>query len=512
MPDTPTRAWAEEGSAPTPIRRLLLLSLVLVAVVAASFAVFLPWLGFYGDDWEIIGHLIRSPDQGLWGLIGAYHQATGTYFHLRPADLVYFPTVYWLGGMSPWKYQLIYLVLESVTALSVFHALRLATRDLGRSFLTACLFACYPSHTATHHCFLGPYTPAMAAFAAALWLHALWIGRGDRRALWGSLLFFAVGDLLYEAVLPLVILMPVLGLVRCLQSGRPLKDAFRKTLSQSAPIFATAAILVAYFVVIQHMHPGTISRRLIFDPPYFLKVLGRGFECSFTGLADLFRHSARLAFHNLSPLLWLAGAVGAISLAALLVRLPGRKILPAEAERSWLWGAVLVFLAAYVPYAVSADRYIPHTFDVQNRLNGTASLPAAMIVAYALERLGSRARAAVFAVLLFSFAVINWETGWEWTRSWSIQRGVLSDIAERLPGPGDDPILVYLKGAPLQLDSAPVFNVSVFFAQALKTYSRRRDVHGVLWGDSPRDERLLSSGTRRFVFHFDARRLEPIGP
>ena len=470
MSPAPSAARARRGAA-------------LIALLAlALFGPQAPLLGFYLDDWALLGPLLRSPGQSLRALTAAFNPEN--FWYLRPMDILYHPGLYWWAGMTAWKYQLVFVALEALTAALLFLALLEATGDEFLALATAALYAIFPSHAATHQWFAAVFDPAMALYAVSLWLYAKRLAGGGRSWLISALAVFLAGALTYEAVVPLGLLWPALDFLRERRGGAGRSIALRSAALRSWPIAGAMLAVLVYQVAVHALLPRVLSRGISVDPLFALKVLGRGVECSSTGLVHLLWKSA-----GTFPTFWgwpeSAALAAAAAAAALLVRFAAAPARSQEAGADlgeWSILAGLLFAAAYAPYAVSADRYLPHIFDVQNRINAPGSLPAAMLAAAGLARLRRAGRpwAPVLALALLTSVALCVSGRAEWRASWRLQQRILADVGQHADSFPQGPVILVLK-APEKLGNAPVFDQDWAFDAALKTTFKDGRFSGRLW-------------------------------
>lgn len=460
---------------------------VLTLVSLLGFGLALPMLGFYVDDWtQLLGLLTAIKDQSLLGLIRGFDNV---YFYLRPLNLVYYPLTYWIGGLEPWRYQLMYLAMDTAGAVFLYYALLRASGNRRLSFLTACLYILYPNHGGARF-WNNQIHPSHLFFGAAMYFYARWM---TERKTWQTASYVALlllSGLNYEAYVPLCLFAPFLGLLHATTAGLPWRKALRVALLEAWPVFATTLAVLAYNVGIQKAYPNTISRGLIFEPAFAWKVVGKGIECSTTAILHLFWTILPSAVRDLGAVL----AVGALPAAAFVAWLVFARPVSAKDARAtrvvWLLGALVLMVAGYLPYAFSADRYVPHIFDAQNRINATSSLGAAMLLALGIVRIGKAAlaRAALFTTLAV-FMTINWYTIHEWGKARSIQMDILAGVRGHLPELGGRPVIITLD-APTHhgFTVAPVFPIDVEFDRALRIL-----VHKDLRGSIVADGAILAS-------------------
>lgn len=454
---------------------------VLVLFSLLGFGLALPTLGFYVDDWtQMLGLLTAIPDQSLPGLIKGFDNV---YFYLRPLNLIYYPLTYWIGGFETWRYQFMYLAMDTAGGVFLYYALLRASGDRRLSFLTACLYILYPNHGGARF-WNNQIHPSHLFFGAAMYFYAR---RLTERKTWltsSYVVLLLLSGLNYEAYVPLCLFAPFLGTLRATYDGRPWRKALWTALVDAWPVYATTLGVLAYNVAIQKVYPNTISRGLIFEPAFAWKVIGRGIECSTTAIFHLLAKILPTAVREMGASL----VLGALPAAAFITWLTHLRPTPREdargAGRVWLVGSVVLLVAGYLPYAFSADRYVPHIFDAQNRINAASSLGAAMLLALGLARIrkAALARATLFAVLAV-FMTINWYTIHEWGAARTMQLDILAGVRRHLPEVGEGPAIVTLD-APTHhgITVAPVFPIDVEFDRAVRMMVRK-DLRGSITAD-----------------------------
>lgn len=479
-------------------------SWALLALTVLVHGVFFPWKGFYMDDWRFIQLWESAPSRSLPALMAAFNENGFCWY--RPFDIPYFSIQYWLFDRAGWAYQALQLAFNVSAVLLLHAAWRRATGDAALSFTAAVLFAVYPNHSATHHWLSAPFAAVAALFAGAMLLQLEAARRRTILPAAGAAALFAVAILTYEAVLPLAVLFPVLCALRLRLDGRPVRSARMDAIRSCVPlILASTAALLYQQVLIPRLFPTGQTRPMEFAFSHLLKVLGRSFECTTTGIIALAVDSARNAF---ATGLWLL--VPAVLLAAasgwLLWRRSGAEGSSVSGAAEWLAGGAAAWAASYAPIAISAQGYMPHVFDEQNRLNAAGTVGASMLAASGLLWLGrSRPRlaAGLFAAFIAVSAGIDWVAGIDYMRSWRLQRGVLSAIADQLPpGPAD----VALAGVPQTVGRAAAFHADWEFGCALRVWLRRSDVTGRLSPGEP------LPGRRNFVYRHPEGILEEVAP
>lgn len=483
----------ESSGRGSPARR----ALALLAVQAAAFG--WPHLvaGFYTDDWsQLLWAYLSAPDQSLRGLLGVHADA---YWALRPLGALYYGASYWLGGLTAWKYQLQYFIAEAASTLLLFYALAKVSGDRGLAFLCAVLFCLYPNHGGARY-WNNLMHPAQVLFAASM---ACWARGLERRSAWrtglAAALFFACG-LTYESHIPLVLLAPLLGWLRRARLGEAPRKAVIAAAVESWPLLAAGGLVVAFSVAVQKLVPGVLARKMVVDPAFIMDVLTSGLECSSTRILALFASLVPGALRDFGWPLWLAGA----ALIAAATWFTARVLRESRTFSSgfaaiWLLGCLGLVLAGYLPYGLSADRYVPHIYDLQNRLNTASALPAAMILGFLLHLLRRSAWAVpATAAVLACFLLIDWQTAREWQAAWNAQQAILRGISEDPSVKASRGTVSVLLEAPTHAGNAPIFSMGGEFGHAVKVVLGER-FHGAHLQDSRLLERL-PAGVPRLAF------------
>lgn len=475
---------------------------LLLALTVLVHGVFFPWKGFYMDDWRFLQLWETAPSRTLTALMTAFNK-DGFCFY-RPFDIPYFSAQYWLFGRAGWAYQALQLAFNAAAVLLLHAAWRRATGDAALSFAAAVLFAVYPNHSSTHHWLSSPFAAVAALFALALLLQLDAARRGKVLPAFGAAVLFSVAILTYEAVLPLAVLFPFLCALRLRLDGRSARDARLGAAVSCVPlVLGSLGSLLYQQVLIPRLYPVGQTRPMELAASRFLQVFGRAFECTTSGVVALAADSARNAFA--AGLWWLVPAVLAAGAAGVyLWRSSGAGDSKEAGGPEWLVGGAAAWAASYAPLAISAQGYMPHVFDEQNRLNAAGTVGAAMLGASGLLWLGrSRPRlaSALFAAFVAVSSGIDWVAGVDYMRSWDLQKRVLSSIAAQLPaGPAD----VALSGVPSTVGRAAGFHADWEFASALAVWTRRADLTGRMAPGDP------VPGRRNFVYRHPEGRLEEI--
>ncbi len=109
--------------------------LALLGLTALAYGVLLPWLGFYWDDWAFTWISDKLGPAGLARYFATNRPYWGMLYQFTTSIL----------GSAPWQWQVFGLVWRWISALSLWHLLRLTfPRHTRLAVWTAVLFVVYP--------------------------------------------------------------------------------------------------------------------------------------------------------------------------------------------------------------------------------------------------------------------------------------------------------------------------------------------------------------------------------
>ncbi len=439
----------------------------------AAFGLFLPRLGFYHDDWVLLESCWRSG--GFFESL----RSLGAQFGMRPVGVIFYAAAYALGGLKPWPYHALMLAVEAAGACFAYllFARLWGRRDL--AFASCLLALLYPNHAATHHWFAASAQSLAVTLAMmGLWMHLRWSEEGGALRLAASLALYLASILCYEST----VFFPLL-LAAGLWARRP--GATAPIAIRLAP-FALPAFL---WLLWQRLAPQWLG---IVNPKsgglslaHALKVFGAGFECLTNRVLHASWTQLRLTLPE-TPWYFYLLAAGIVALAWAFMGVG------AEDDQEppvfvALVGGLGMFLAAYLPYALSAD-YQPQIFGLMSRTNTAGAWAGGLWIAALLFRWGPWFRRACLALLIGVFAAVDWSHSWAWARSWNAQQEILSRaayLASKIEGPA----VVFLSEAPREINGAVVFEAFWGFDAALRIHAGRSDLQGNIWEEFTRDPR-----------------------
>ena len=199
-----------------------------------GFAVLLFWNTldhqFVFDDFTLI---VQNPavTEQQWSRLLSFHS-------YRPLRTLTYALNHAAGGLDPWGYHLVNVLLHALAAVLVYGLFdRLLQRRLA-AWLGAALFACHPVQTAAVAYVSGRKDLLAAAFSlVAIHFYLNWRRRGG----WGNLaalfFFFALALLSKEEAIVLPALLLLVGLLDGRERGRSLVDLARR-LGRELRLFA----------------------------------------------------------------------------------------------------------------------------------------------------------------------------------------------------------------------------------------------------------------------------------
>jgi hypothetical protein len=197
----------------TPSRVALRDSLFLATIVLISSTLYIARLGFYSDDWFFLDRMSHAESGTIPDLFRSLYEPQ---YAMRPAQLLYFASLYALFGMRPLGYHLVNTLVFVVMAVFAYLALRGLNVSRVLAVSIALVFVLLPHYSTSRFWFSTiAHTLSMALYFASLsaLLRALKPQDRLRYLLWlaASLVALAASGLSYEVPLPLFALNAGLG-------------------------------------------------------------------------------------------------------------------------------------------------------------------------------------------------------------------------------------------------------------------------------------------------------------
>lgn len=200
-------------------RRLLFEDgLFLAGVVLLSAVLYVPTLGFSGDDWTYLGYAHTAEDPSFFGV---FRDMFGPHLRMRPVQFLYIAALYKVFGMEPLGYHIVNTLVLAVGAVLFYLVLRRV--GVSRLFAVAVplVYALLP-HYSTNRMWMAAFQIGLSMTLYFLSLYAdLRAGAelSPRYSVWKpvALLALVAGTLAYELFLPLLLRCTTTTTVRALR-------------------------------------------------------------------------------------------------------------------------------------------------------------------------------------------------------------------------------------------------------------------------------------------------------
>jgi hypothetical protein len=461
------------------------LVLALTALAGAVFVV--PRLGFYSDDWVLVGQFSLTPDQSIGELFASSYES---HFASRPIQGLYSAILYRMFGLQPFGYHVVnHLVIAGVVVL-LYGVLRALGTSRLAALGAALVYATLPAFSTARFWF--------AVFAAPLSLLLYLVSlrldiAAAPRSGWplavgriASLATLATGLLAYEIVLPLAFASPFIARAADWQArGR------RWSWGRWAAWVVPTVVLLVGLALYKAEASGRLGA-LDTEPARVAQITGALFRLDSRdgdyglnvprALAVNFGdHVLKLPLHAWGLRARVPGPVlpvTAIAMALLLsayLRHVGRTEAATLTEAARLLAAgLVVFGLGYAIFLTNTAIQITPT-GVGNRTAMAAGLGVALSVAGSLGLLVSMAgvqwRAALFSIAIAAYAscgtIVVGEIASYWGESYPRQQAIVATIQETLPALPPRTTL-FLGGACPYIGPAIVFESSWDLAYALR--------------------------------------------
>ena len=146
--------------------------LFLAAIVLFSAVTYLGDLGFYSDDWAFLASYSLAEDQSLLGLFQSNYTPE---VWMRPLQILYQATLYWLFGPHPLGYHMFNTGVLALGAVLFY----LLLRELGRPRLVSlaipALYVLLPHYSTDRFWYAAfPTTLSMALYFWLFWDFSGW--------------------------------------------------------------------------------------------------------------------------------------------------------------------------------------------------------------------------------------------------------------------------------------------------------------------------------------------------
>lgn len=470
------------------LRPLLILGLL----QAVSFAVFIPYVGFYGDDWQWLEFAARAP-----GFLARFQFFAGEFPLARISQVLYFPLAFQIAGFHAWPYQLILALVNLGESMLLFVLLRALLGSSSLALLSASLSLLYPGRIPVHIWANDTPQPVAQLFLlGSLVLHERWTRTRRLSNLAAGQLLYLGSVLWYESTIFMPLLLAIGLLIRYRSQGETLPRAARRAALEMSIYVVPLALAMwwQWFGAAWLFHTRSNAKSTVLHPSVgnFLLVYKAALKCmSIKAFAICFRAFRRLAepslwrwFFDFFTWPWLVLYAIFVPVATRLVHDACRD---EPEERAWTMAAGLAaggFIASYLPFAVSSG-YAPPVYGLDSRVNGTGAWIFGLLWGAVLLRLTCRrprARAAAIALLIGVSTWTNWTAAGDWVAASELQGKVLAHFAKKAaewPAGSN----MRIRGIPRKLGDVgegPVFNDHWSFGPALRLAAGRTDFNADL--------------------------------
>ena len=446
----------------------------LLFLLLLCFGPHLATTGFYLDDWPSLSRAMPQGHPDFFASIRAF--AVGG-FWLRPVEILHYPLLITIGGLSPWRYRLMGLILEWALGGFIFLFLRRLSGSAYLALWAAGLALIYPTHRSTH-IWMTNSVP-VAAFVLvflSLWAHLKW--RDTRRNIWrvAALGAYGLSLLEYEAAAFLPAALWAGRAAGDWADGSSLSDALKKGGFEMRGFIGVLFAALIYKSWVVPMFSAEPSRDVVIRFSHLFKVFSAALSVSTVETVSLAFDSVKRSGGEFGPVLWALLLPASYGLSRALDAGRDKEKGLRRAAIVLTAVAAAVFVCGYMPFFFTG-MYTPRMYGVMNRVNLAGGLSLGMLCAagFSLIRFGPKTRALIGTLVISVCAVCHWDGGLQWTKAWAMQKEIIGDIREQLP-PG--PATVVIVSAPPWIHRAPVFKTDYDVTHALWMATGRRDIRG----------------------------------
>ncbi len=432
-------------------RAVLLSGLFLVSIVLLSVMLYVPYLGFYSDDWHFLSLLKNSPDQSFGGL---FHSLMSDHnIRVRPVQTAALVGLYQLFGLLPLGYHICNALLLVAMALVLFLLLLELKQPLLLAASLPAVYILLPHYSTDRFWIAAIQANISMVFYFASFYFALRSVRSGWPWLLLSVFSTMVSVLSYEVAVPLF----AFNVVAILWT-----EQFRVRARWAAAL--TSIALVGCFVF-----KMAINQRPVMRPGTFWShAVWLVHQALFINFFQLGIAYPRVVFKTVRYHFDLP-ALAAAAAIALLVFFCLRWIIRRQPESLYkiAWTRVIAtgFVIFGLGYAIflTTDQVAFHKTGVANRTSIAAALGVALcflgITGYISTKLTPKFRRLCFPLLVSlicaSGSLIDTSLAQYWIRGYDEERQILQNIAAHhlSPPPGSaflvDGVCPYVGPAPL---------------------------------------------------------------
>lgn len=348
------------------------------------------------------GTVLAFANQGL---------AASNYY--RPLQTVGYMLAYAIGGISPWPYHLLNVVLHIITTIFVYLLCREFRLSSFASILAGLIFAVHPIHTEVVAWIAGlPDAGCGAFYLMSLWAYLRYVRSSKKGWLGLSALAFLVALHFKEMALTL----PGVILALMVFQGRVFNRKLPAVFLELSPY---ALIIAANFAVRMALFGFIVTTHVNIEASYW-DWISLGIQTFGQYIRYVFLPYPLSAFH-LIPIHFSDRVVATLLYGCLIVLACGTVFLARKRVPTLpLWLAV--FALMLVP--VFNFKGISVTFFAERYLY-IPSFAFAIAVALAIDGLARRPRFVVSALLVFLFAFATFQRNKDWSDNVSLYNATL---------------------------------------------------------------------------------------
>jgi len=464
--------------------------------VGLSAALYVTGLGFYSDDWTVVGYAGMSADQTFMGIFRAIY---GDLVQMRPVQFLYLAGLYKVFGLDPLGYHVVNTLVLAAGAVLFYLVLRELREPRVLALTVPLVYALLPHYSADRF-WVAAFQATLSMTLFFLCLYAdlkAWRPNASpsRRLAWGldwrwkavSVAALLSSALAYEVFLPLFLFSPVLVgyAARQRASARPRSVG---VLASFAPnLLALGA--VALFKVRTTSRADFGADDPVYHIEWFAKLVKSSAEVGFVelGLALPFRlHQIAGAYFDGATFV-VGGALGAL-VFLYLSRVAEPSALPSVA-RAVAYGAagLVLFVAGYAVFLTNYNALVTAT-GIANRVAIAGAVGVALCFAAGAGGISALFRStpmrrwvfcAIVAFLAGGGLVVNATVASFWVEAYDEEQRVLAAVQNHFPVlPQGSTVLI--DGLCPYVGPAVVFESSWDLAGALmlryRDYALRADV------------------------------------
>jgi hypothetical protein len=407
-------------------------------VAAVSFAVHLTSLGFYSDDWDLLGSFALTSDQSLLGFYRSMYAQPQV--QMRPGQVLYLSLLYRLFGDSPLGYHVVNAAVLIAAAVLLVLVLERLGVPRAVAVSTGALYSVLP-HYSTARVWYSAFQAPLSMAAFLLSLYAALRSLESRRRAWAwrlaSLVGLVVSGLSYEVALPLFFVCPLVVWAR----QRRLASGSQASLNQAGSVLflglmVAAAVGVAGFKVLTSTRLSHGSQ-----PGYLASLAHQIAHINLIVYGAAVPRTLWVALHASADPVAIVLAVGVGTLVAgYVLRVLAREPLPAPGQSIQLMiaGGVVILLghAVFVTTRVSFSPTGPNNRTAVAAAAGVALAGVAavsLIAALLPSRWRARAFSAAVGAGVCAAFLITMSLERFWVTAYAQERQILDRVRQSLP-------------------------------------------------------------------------------